>query len=237
MSDHRPTMSSKTIASDPMLTADNVAKSYRIGNKTVPVLRGVNLELNARDFLAVHGASGAGKSTLLHLLGGLDVADSGEIYFQGKNFQKWKRTELSRFRNREIGFVFQAYHLFPEFSALENVCLPGKISRRPTTTLTQKAAALLEQVGLKDRMNHRPCELSGGEQQRVAIARSLVNDPSLLLADEPTGNLDSVAGRQIVDLLETLRGERQIALVLATHDLKIGTRARQVAHLADGLLQ
>ena len=220
-----------------MLTAANVAKSYRIGKKTIPVLREVNLELNARDFLAIHGASGAGKSTLLHLLGGLDAADSGEIYFQGKKIQKWKRTELSRFRNREIGFVFQAYHLFPEFSALENVCLPSKISRSPTATLTQKAAALLEQVGLKDRMNHRPYELSGGEQQRVAIARSLVNNPSLLLADEPTGNLDSVAGRQIIDLRETLRDERQIALVLATHDLKIGNRARQVAHLVDGRLQ
>lgn len=220
-----------------MLTADNVAKSYRIGNKTVPVLREVNLELNARDFLAIYGASGAGKSTLLHLLGGLDVVDSGEICFQGKKFQKWKRNELSRFRNREIGFVFQAYHLFPEFSALENVCLPGKISRRPTATLAQKAAALLEQVGLKNRMNHRPCELSGGEQQRVAIARSLVNDPSLLLADEPTGNLDSVAGRQIIELLEALRGECPIALVLATHDLKIGNCAQRVAHLVDGRLQ
>lgn len=235
MSDHRPT--TPPLASDPMLTAANVAKSYRIGKKTIPVLREVNLELNARDFLAIHGASGAGKSTLLHLLGGLDTADSGEICFQGKKFQKWKRADLSRFRNRKIGFVFQAYHLFPEFSALENVCLPGKISRRPTATLTQKAAALLEQVGLKDRRNHRPYELSGGEQQRVAIARSLVNNPSLLLADEPTGNLDSVAGRKIIDLLETLRDERQIALVLATHDLEIGNHARQVAHLVDGCLQ
>ena len=227
----------RPVAFDPLLVAANVAKSYRIGKKTIPVLREVSLELNARDFLAVHGASGAGKSTLLHLLGGLDAADSGEICFQGKSFQKWKRTDLARFRNREIGFVFQAYHLFPEFSALENVCLPGKISRRPTATLAQKAAALLEQVGLKDRMNHRPDELSGGERQRVAIARSLVNDPSLLLADEPTGNLDSVAGRQIIDLLETLRGERQIALVLATHDLEIGRRAQRVARLADGRLQ
>ena len=235
MNDRRPTM--RPVAFDPLLVAANVAKSYRIGKKTIPVLREVSLELNARDFLAVHGASGAGKSTLLHLLGGLDAADSGEICFQGKSFQKWKRTDLARFRNREIGFVFQAYHLFPEFSALENVCLPGKISRRPTAALAQKSAALLEQVGLKDRMNHRPYELSGGERQRVAIARSLVNDPSLLLADEPTGNLDSVAGRQIIDLLETLRGERQIALVLATHDLEIGRRARRVARLDDGRLQ
>ena len=237
MSDTQSIMPPETVASHPMLTAANVAKSYRIGKKTVPVLRGVNLKLNARDFLAIHGASGAGKSTLLHLLGGVDAADSGEICFKGKKFQKWKRIELSRFRNREIGFVFQAYHLFPEFSTLENVCIPGKISRRPTATLTKKASALLEQVGLKDRMNHRPCELSGGEQQRVAIARSLLNNPSLLLADEPTGNLDSVAGRQIIDLLETLRNEHQIALVLATHDLEIGKRARRVARLVDGRLQ
>ena len=235
MSDLRPTM--HPVGSDPMLTAVNVAKSYRIGKKTVPVLREVNLKLDARDFLAIHGASGAGKSTLLHLLGGLDAADSGEICFKGKSFRRWKRNDLPRFRNREIGFVFQAYHLFPEFSALENVCLPGKISRKSTAMLAQKAAALLEQVGLKDRMNHRPCELSGGEQQRVAIARSLVNDPSLLLADEPTGNLDSVAGQQIIEMLETLRDECSIALVLATHDLKIGNRARQVVHLIDGRLQ
>ncbi len=223
--------------SECLLRAANITKSYRLGRKNVQVLRGVHLDIAAQDFLAVHGVSGAGKSTLLHLLGGLDAADSGDVCFKGQNFRSLRGGALSRFRNREIGFVFQAYHLFPEFSALENVCLPGRISRRPAAALARKAVELLERVGLKDRLEHRPRELSGGEQQRVAIARALVNDPSLLLADEPTGNLDSVTGREVIELLTRLRGELPITLVLATHDLTLGVRARRVVHLVDGALQ
>lgn len=220
-----------------LLVAQNVLKSYRIGKKTIEVLHGVDLEIAVCDFLAIRGVSGAGKSTLLHVLGGLDAADSGDVRFKGQSFRSLKRNALSRFRNQEIGFIFQAYHLFPEFSALENVCLPGKISRRHHGELVQKATELLERVGLKERLDHRPYELSGGEQQRVALARSLINEPSLLLADEPTGNLDSVTGQGITELLEQLRDELQVAMVLATHDLTIGDCANRVVHLVGGKIQ
>jgi lipoprotein-releasing system ATP-binding protein len=220
-----------------LLRAENVFKNYRIGRKTIEVLHGVDFILEAQGFVAIHGASGAGKSTLLHVLGGLDTPDSGDVWFSGQSFRSMKRSRLSRFRNDEIGFIFQAYHLFPEFSALENVCLPGRIARRSVAELTTAGGKLLELVGLKDRMDHRPYELSGGEQQRVAIARALINNPSLVLADEPTGNLDSKTGKEITALLEQLREDLSIALVLATHDLTIGDRADRVVHLVDGKMQ
>ena len=217
-----------------LLKGTDLKKNYHIGRKTIEVLHGVDFELLAQDFVAIHGASGAGKSTLLHLLGGLDTPDSGDVCFKGQGFRSMRGARLSRFRNDEIGFIFQAYHLFPEFSALENVCLPGRIARRAASEVLEAATELLELVGLKERLDHRPYELSGGEQQRVAIARALVNSPSLILADEPTGNLDSVTGQEITALLETLRSERSIAMVLATHDLSIGDRADRVVHLVDG---
>lgn len=220
-----------------LLRAEKVLKNYRIGKKTIEVLHGVDFTLAAEEFVAIHGASGAGKSTLLHVLGGLDTPDSGDVWFREQSFRSMKRSHLSRFRNNEIGFIFQAYHLFPEFSALENVCLPGRIARRPVAELADSGSELLELVGLKDRMDHRPYELSGGEQQRVAIARALINNPSLVLADEPTGNLDSKTGREITALLEQLRTDLSIALVLATHDLSIGDRADRVIHLVDGKTQ
>jgi ABC-type lipoprotein export system ATPase subunit len=222
---------------DSLLRAENVFKNYRIGRKTIEVLHGVDFTLETQGFVAIHGASGAGKSTLLHVLGGLDTPDSGDLWFNGQSFRSMKRGRLTRFRNSEIGFIFQAYHLFPEFSALENVCLPGRIARRPVAELTEAGGKLLELVGLKDRMDHRPYELSGGEQQRVAIARALINNPSLILADEPTGNLDSKTGGDITELLEQLREDLSIALVLATHDLSIGDRADRVVHLVDGKMQ
>ena len=222
---------------DSLLRAENIFKNYRIGRKTIEVLHGVDFTLEPQGFVAIHGASGAGKSTLLHVLGGLDTPDSGDLWFNGQSFRSMKRGRLTRFRNSEIGFIFQAYHLFPEFSALENVCLPGRIARRPVAELTEAGGKLLELVGLKDRMDHRPYELSGGEQQRVAIARALINNPSLILADEPTGNLDSKTGGEITALLEQLREDLSIALVLATHDLSIGDRAERVVHLVDGKMQ
>lgn len=217
-----------------LLTGTDLKKNYHIGRKTIEVLHGVDFELSKQDFVAIHGASGAGKSTLLHVLGGLDNPDSGDVCFKGQSFASMRGARLSRFRNDEIGFIFQAYHLFPEFSALENVCLPGRIARRPAAEVADSAQELLELVGLKHRLDHRPYELSGGEQQRVAIARALINSPSLILADEPTGNLDSVTGKEITALLEQLRAERSIAMVLATHDLSIGDRADRVVHLVDG---
>ena len=222
--------------SNPLLVAEEIVKGFRLGKKNIDVLQGVNLEIAERDYLAIHGASGAGKSTLLHLLGGLDAVDSGAVRFRNRNLGALNARELSYLRNREIGFVFQAYHLFPEFNALENVCLPGKISRRPAAALRRRADELLQRVGLAERWDHRPSELSGGEQQRVAIARALINDPSLLLADEPTGNLDSITGNDIISLLKELRREFPIALVLATHDLDIGAQAERVVHLTDGHL-
>lgn len=225
------------LSQDALLRAENVSKNYRIGRKIIEVLHGVDFTLEPQGFVAIHGASGAGKSTLLHVLGGLDTPDAGDVWFNGQSFRSMKRGRLSRFRNDEIGFIFQAYHLFPEFSALENVCLPGRIARRSVSELDAAGGNLLELVGLKDRMDHRPYELSGGEQQRVAIARALINNPSLVLADEPTGNLDSKTGKEITELLEKLREDLSIALVLATHDLSIGDRADRVIHLVDGKTQ
>ncbi len=219
-----------------LLRAVNLTKSYRMGKRVVPVLRNVSFEVESSDFLALCGASGAGKSTLLQLLGGLDSVDAGEIWFRDQNLAILSQRKLAEFRNRNIGFVFQAYHLLPEFTALENVCLPGRMARRSKSVLEIKARELLHRVGLAERLDHRPSELSGGEQQRVAIARALINDPVLILADEPTGNLDSKTGDETMDLLLALREERGATLVIATHDLDLAARAARVIYLSDGHL-
>ena len=182
----------------------------------------------------MRGASGAGKSTLLHLLGGLDSPNEGEIWFAGKDIASLPGPELARLRNSKIGFVFQSYHLLPELDALENVCLPARIARVPAQTAELRGRDMLARVGLKERMEHRPYELSGGEQQRVAIARALVNEPELVLADEPTGNLDSHTGGEIIDLLCALREEKKMTLVIATHDVTVAARAPKTVHLVDG---
>jgi lipoprotein-releasing system ATP-binding protein len=218
----------------PLLIARELRKAYSLGKRSVEVLRGVSLEVRRGDFLALRGASGAGKSTLLHLMGGLDRADAGEVAVSGRDLMKLSNAERSRFRNQTVGFIFQSYHLLPEFDALENVSIPARIARIKSADARERASALLHRVGLGHRLDHRPAELSGGERQRVAIARALVNDPSLILADEPTGNLDSHAGEEILNLLGELRAERQAALVIATHDPCVAARARQVVHLIDG---
>jgi predicted ABC-type transport system involved in lysophospholipase L1 biosynthesis ATPase subunit len=205
-----------------------------MGKREVPVLRGVSLEIARGEFLAIRGASGAGKSTLLHLVAGLDAPDAGDIRVAGRDLGRMSRNELARFRNEKVGLIFQSYHLFHELDALENVCLPGRISRRSVGKLEAIAKDLLTRVGLKDRFDHRPYELSGGEQQRVAIARSLINDPELIVADEPTGNLDSHTGDEIIDLLSALRDERNCTLIIATHDNKLAQRARRVLRMVDG---
>ena len=221
-------------SADPLLAARNVGKTYFIGQRSLEVLRQVNLAVVRGGFLALRGASGAGKSTLLHLLGGLDAPTAGEIRFEGKNLETLSGRELASFRNRKIGFVFQAYHLLPELSALENVCLPARMARTDTAQAEARGRELLKRVGLAARLGHRPYELSGGEQQRVAIARSLINDPGLILADEPTGNLDSHTGEEIIELLCALRAERQTTLMIATHDARVAARAPCVIELADG---
>ncbi|MGA9778761.1 MAG: ABC transporter ATP-binding protein [Limisphaerales bacterium] len=221
---------------EPLLSARALTKSYAIGRRTLEVLRGVNLQVARGEFLALRGASGAGKSTLLHLIGGLDSPNAGEIHFAGQNVAAFSERELTDFRNRRVGFVFQAYHLLPELDALENVCLPARVARVPAARAASRGRELLARVGLGDRLEHKPFELSGGEQQRVAIARALINEPELVLADEPTGNLDSRTGGEIIELLKKLHAEKQTTLVIATHDAKVAAHARRVFELADGCI-
>ncbi|MGA3163467.1 MAG: ABC transporter ATP-binding protein [Verrucomicrobiota bacterium] len=219
---------------EPLLSTRALAKTYTMGKRALEVLRGVNLDVARGEFLALRGASGAGKSTLLHLIGGLDSPNAGEIRFAGQNIAAFSEHELTDFRNRRVGFVFQAYYLLPELDALENVCLPARMARVPVAQAVARGRELLSLAGLKDRMEHKPFELSGGEQQRVAIARALINEPELLLADEPTGNLDSRTGGEIIELLKNLRVEKQTTLVIATHDAKVAAHAQRVVELADG---
>jgi lipoprotein-releasing system ATP-binding protein len=219
---------------DVLISLRGIKKSYQMAKRTLEVLRGVDLEISRGEFLALRGASGAGKSTLLHLIGGLDSPNSGEIIFDGQNIAQYSASDLAHFRNRRVGFIFQAYHLLPEFNALENVCLPARIGRTSASEAERRGRELLEQVGLAGRMDHKPYELSGGEQQRVAIARSLVTQPELVLADEPTGNLDSHTGAEIIELLKGLCVKNQTTLIIATHDNKVATSAQRLIELADG---
>lgn len=217
-----------------LLRALGVTKRYQLGKRAVDVLQEVNLEIGRGEFVALRGASGAGKSTLLHLLGGLDSVDAGQIWFGENDLSRLSPQELACYRNLKVGFIFQAYHLLPELDALENVCLPGRIARRDSEKTRRRGRELLERVGLGHRMDHKPYELSGGEQQRVAVARSLINEPELILADEPTGNLDSHTGSEIIELLCGLRDERQMTLIVATHDSSIAGRTPRVVELLDG---
>src|SRR5580765_942723 len=225
------------MSDDLLLTARNVGKTYFLGQRALEVLRGVDVELRRGDFLALRGASGAGKSTLLHLLGGLDAPSQGEVWLAGRNLAGLSRRELARLRNEEVGYIFQAYYLLPELDALENVCLPARMARTSAGEAEARGRDLLARVGLTERVEHKPYELSGGEQQRVAIARALINEPDLILADEPTGNLDSHTGEEIIELLCSLRAERQTTLVIATHDSKVAARAPKLIELVDGQIK
>ena len=217
-----------------LLNASGLRKRYTVGRKLIDVLKGVDLEVLTGEFLSIVGASGSGKSTLLHLLGGLDQPDGGNLQVQGQDLTAMAGVALSRFRNQSIGFVFQAYHLFPELSALENVALPARIARRSIPGAETAARKWLDTVGLAHRMDHRPYELSGGEQQRVAIARALMNDPVLLLADEPTGNLDSETGAGIMTLLLELKQACRLTLIMATHDPQMARQTDRILRLSDG---
>ena len=221
---------------DDFLKVESVHKAYRIGERSLQVLRGVSLRLERGALLAIQGASGAGKSTLLHLLGGLDTPDTGEIWMEDECLSAMNPKVLGQVRNRRVGFVFQAYHLFPELDALENVILPARIARRNHAEALAAARGLLQRVGLADRIEHKPYELSGGEQQRVALARALINQPDLILADEPTGNLDSHTGQEIFDLLRGIQQERKSTLIVATHDSRIAAQIPRVVHLEDGVV-
>ena len=223
--------------SDLLLSAKGIHKTYTLGKRSLEVLRGVDVELRRGEFLALRGASGAGKSTLLHLLGGIDSPSQGEVWLAGRNLATLGRGDLARLRNKEVGFIFQAYYLLPELDALENVCLPARMARTPAAQAEARGRDLLARVGLKDRIEHKPYELSGGEQQRVAIARAMINEPDIILADDPTGNLDSHTGEEIINLLCALRDEKQTTLVMATHDARVAGRAPRVMQLVDGRAQ
>jgi lipoprotein-releasing system ATP-binding protein len=209
-------------------------KRYSHGGRTVPVLRDVNLTLEPGDMVAIVGASGVGKSTLLQILGTLDIPTSGTIRINGEEITRMGPARLAQFRNREIGFVFQFHHLLPEFTALENVMMPALIQRLPREMATQRAQRILERVGLAHRLSHKPSELSGGEQQRVALARAMVMEPSLLLADEPTGNLDKRTGEEIHDLFVELNHERGSTLLVVTHNPELADMMPRCLRMLDG---
>lgn len=222
--------------SDLLLSARALTKTYTMGKRSLEVLRGVDLDVTRGEFLALRGASGAGKSTLLHLIGGLDLPNAGEIRFDGQDLVAFSERKLTEFRNRRVGFIFQAYHLLPELDALENVCLPARMARISVATVEARGRELLARVGLKDRLDHKPSELSGGEQQRVAIARALINEPELILADEPTGNLDSTTTRDILRLFVDLNVQHGITVVMVTHESDVAAVSRRVVQFKDGRL-
>ncbi len=219
-----------------LLSVSKLYKSFVEGGEEIQVLRGVDLQLAAGERLAIIGESGVGKSTLLHILGTLDRPTAGEILYQGKEIPLGDETALAHFRNREIGFVFQFHYLLPDFTALENVMFPALIQGMESQRAKEEAEQLLEQVGLKDRMSHRPGKLSGGEQQRVAVVRSVIMQPKLILADEPTGSLDLRIGEEVQDLLFRLNEEKGIALVVATHNRQFARKIGRRVELKTGRL-
>jgi lipoprotein-releasing system ATP-binding protein len=218
------------------ISARGLKKTYHLGTKEVPVLRGVDLDVQAGERMAIVGQSGSGKSTLLHLLGTLDRPDAGDITYDGQSILGFDSTELADLRNRRVGFVFQFHHLLPEFSALENVMMPALIQRMPKQEARPRAMALLESVGLGERVEHKPGELSGGEQQRVALARALMLGPGLLLADEVTGNLDTETGAGIHDLLVRINEEQKITLIVVTHNPDLAEKLGRVTRLKAGII-
>ncbi len=220
--------------SDPLLSAVDLEREYRMGPEVVRVLKGVSLSVDAGETVAVIGASGVGKSTLLHVLGTLDRPTSGRVLFAGEDVFTRSEAGLARLRRTEVGFVFQFYNLLGEMTALENAMLPALLQRAPAQEARERAAAALKEVGLAERLGHRPGELSGGEQQRVAIARALVGAPRLILADEPTGNLDPKTSEVIWDLFLRLGAERGLAVVIATHNHDLARKADRGYRIVDG---
>jgi lipoprotein-releasing system ATP-binding protein len=221
---------------DAILTCHGLSKSYQDGAQQTQVLRGVDLSVARGEALAILGSSGSGKSTLLHLLGGLDSVSQGEVYLEGQRIDQLSNAKLARLRNQKLGFVYQFHHLLGEFSALENVAMPRLIRGESHAKARRAAAELLERVGLGHRVNHRPSELSGGERQRTAIARALVNQPTLVLADEPTGNLDSQATESVYELMLSLNRDFNTAFVVVTHDLALAAKFPKRVYMRDGCL-
>ncbi len=223
--------------SDFLLQAQDINKSYHRGKVTIDVLKQVNIEIRKREMTAIIGASGSGKTTLLQILGTLDSADSGSIRFNNQELTSCSEKELAAHRNRKIGFIFQFNNLLPEFSALENIMMPGLINGKSPEELKEKAEDLLEKIGLVHRASHRSGELSGGEQQRIALARALIMEPELLLADEPTGNLDSKSGDQIFSILQDLSNTMDLSVLMVTHNMELANQLDRYFTLKDGQLQ
>ncbi|HAQ61345.1 TPA: lipoprotein-releasing system ATP-binding protein LolD [Candidatus Delongbacteria bacterium] len=211
-------------------------KQYRIGKKDIPVLKGIDFSVEEGEIVAVMGKSGAGKSTLLNLIGTLDKPDSGIIKFNGENILDFDDKKLADFRNKYLGFVFQFHYLLPEFTAIENIMLPGLIKGDEKKDLIKRADELLEIIGLSDRRTHKSAELSGGEQQRIAFARSLINKPSLILADEPSGNLDNVSSEKLHDIMWSLARENRTAFIVVTHDKNLADKADRTVNIIDGVI-
>jgi lipoprotein-releasing system ATP-binding protein len=217
-----------------MITVSGLYKTFPMGEQTLSVLKGIDLTIARGELIAVIGASGAGKSTLLHILGLLDRPSSGTVCFEGQDLFQLSEAAQAEFRNKRIGFVFQFHHLLPEFTALENACMPALIQRRQPDEVKKEAIAILNDVGLGARLDHKPGELSGGEQQRVAVARALLQKPDLVLADEPTGNLDTHTGDALFALMRELNKARGTTFVIVTHNDKLSAQADRILHMQDG---
>ena len=219
-----------------MIQVRDLHKSFPMGGRDIKVLRGIRLDVARGELISIVGASGAGKSTLLHIIGTIERPTSGTVLFEGQDLFRLSEPELATFRNRRIGFVFQFHHLLPEFTALENACMPALIQNRPRAEMDAEGAALLKEVGLGERLHHKPGELSGGEQQRVAVARALMQRPDLVLADEPTGNLDTHTGEALFALLRELNRARGTSFVIVTHNEKLSAQADRIIHMEDGTI-
>ncbi len=222
----------------PLLEGRNLKKTYQLGRASVPVLLDASIAVQEGEWVTILGSSGSGKSTILHLLGGLDRPDDdgGEVLFQGDSVWSQSNHQINNYRNNNIGFVFQFYHLLPELSVLENTLLPSMVGGANSSAVRERGTSLLDQFGLSHRLTHRPRELSGGERQRVAIARALINEPSILLADEPTGNLDEETGAEILDVLQDLH-YNGLTIVLVTHNLDIASKGNRIVHLRHGQIE
>jgi lipoprotein-releasing system ATP-binding protein len=217
-----------------LVATRDLKKSFRLGGEVIPVLKGIDLKIERGEFVSIVGPSGVGKSTLLYLLGALDRPTSGEIIFEGSSLSQFSDEELALFRNRKIGFIFQFHHLLPELNALENTMIPALIGRMSREEAQREAISILEELNLLPRLHHRPGELSGGEQQRVAVARALVTSPAVILADEPTGNLDGESSKNIFELLRRLNQERKFTIVMVTHNEKLASATDRTIKMANG---
>jgi len=220
-----------------IITLKDIHKEYYIGKKKLEVLKGINFEIKNNEIIAIIGPSGVGKSTLLNIIGTLDKPTRGELYIENEEVSRLRDAELASIRNSKIGFVFQLHHLLPEFTALENVAMPGYIKGEDKEKVDERALKLLKEVGLKERIDHKPSELSGGELQRVAIARSLINDPIIVLADEPTGNLDRKNGEALLALVWKVSKEKGQTFLIVTHNEKIAEQAGKIVELYDGKIK